>query len=180
MNLDEIIFTALASITHQSNLLDGLIIIFAEYIGYVIPIVWFIVCITRKGWKERMYVFAVSTLSVIMSWGIITEGIKHLYERPRPFVALGIETLMKFGGYESFPSSHMAFFGVLALSVYTLNKKLGTWVIIGIIGMGLARIMGGVHWPSDIIAGAGSAFLSFYSIKLLLAHKGYTQSVRTS
>ena len=180
MNFDETLFDVLFSAAHRSNLIDGLILVFAEYVGYIIALVWLGVVLVRKGWKERIYLGALSVLALILSWGVVTEGIKSFYPRPRPFVTFAIDALIEHGGLDSFPSAHMAFFGVLALAIYGANKNLGLWMLLGVVGIGFGRIMAGVHWPSDLVAGAGSAILSFYCVKFLLSRKGYNHNIRVA
>ena len=51
------------------------------------------------------------------------------------------------------PSGHATFAGALAMAVFLLKKKLSIIFIIGALLIGLARIIAGVHWPVDIVAG---------------------------
>ncbi len=34
------------------------------------------------------------------------------------------------------------------------DRKLGWWLFAGAALMGVARVVGGIHWPSDILGGA--------------------------
>lgn len=85
----------------------------------------------------------------------VVELIRFLYPRERPFVANGLDALINQNPLESsFPSGHATFF--MALAVYLIlagDKKLGWFILISAVAIGLARVAAGVHWPSDIIVG---------------------------
>lgn len=91
------------------------------------------------------------------------EIIRFFYERQRPFLVLGFQPLADHIQSGSFPSGHAAFFFALALTVFYFNKLWGWRFLAMAMVISLARIFVGVHWPSDILAGAiiglGSAFL---------------------
>jgi len=53
----------------------------------------------------------------------------------------------------SFPSGHTIFIFALATAVYFFHKKLGYFLYFSGLLIGLARISGGVHYPSDILGG---------------------------
>jgi undecaprenyl-diphosphatase len=57
------------------------------------------------------------------------------------------------GGYNSFPSGHATFFASLALAMFFYHKKRGWYFLLSALIIGLARIISGVHYPIDIVAG---------------------------
>ncbi len=164
MGIDKIIFEAIHSLVHKWWLLDWLGILIAEYLPYLLVLTAIFILIIERNWRGRVYLFALSGLSVILARGIITETIRFFYYRPRPFLALNFQSLI--GNTDvagSFPSGHATAYFALALAVFYINKKWGWRFLIAAILMGLARVFVGVHWPSDILVGAiiglGSAFL---------------------
>lgn len=100
--------------------------------------------------------FAVST--------IVTYALKHAYNRQRPFTAHPELFKLSSGGGSSFPSGHASAAFAIATSIALDNKK---WYIVvpaytwaGLVGY--SRIHLGVHYPSDVIAGAAVGFASAY------------------
>ncbi len=79
-------------------------------------------------------------------------------ERARPFIALSDMNLVILPDIgedlQSLPSGHALFFFALAMVAYHHNRKLGAWLFAGATFMTITRVIGGVHWPSDILAGA--------------------------
>ncbi len=74
----------------------------------------------------------------------------------------------------SFPSGHATFYFALATIVYFYNKKVGIWFFIVSFFIAVARVFVGVHWPSDILAGALLGILMGYILNWLFrnhAHK---------
>src|SRR3989344_1192804 len=54
----------------------------------------------------------------------------------------------------AFPSGHASFYFALSTIIYGYNKKAGILFFIGSFLIVLARVFVGLHWPSDILAGA--------------------------
>jgi undecaprenyl-diphosphatase len=85
--------------------------------------------------------------------------LKILIRNPRPFNLLPqVHPLFSEHDF-SFPSGHATFFMALALSIFLINKKAGLPAITGYVFIffafliGIARIVAGVHFPSDILSG---------------------------
>lgn len=56
----------------------------------------------------------------------------------------------------TFPSDHAAFFFALALGIFLASRRAGAIALAWTIAVTLAtRVMAGMHWPLDIVAGAG-------------------------
>lgn len=96
---------------------------------------------------------------------LIVTAIRKIVNRPRPYEKYNIPSLFKRDGNgESFPSRHTASAFVLAMSGFALSPYLGTALLIIACIIALTRILAGVHFVSDVIAGmvisvgAGSVF----------------------
>ncbi|MFH1047879.1 MAG: phosphatase PAP2 family protein [Patescibacteria group bacterium] len=76
--------------------------------------------------------------------------------RSRPFVTQVEATLLIDPPLtiKSFPSDHTTIAFAIAVSVWLLDRRLGWLMLIGAIGIAGGRVMAGVHYPLDVLAGA--------------------------
>lgn len=111
-------------------------------------------------------------VSVISATAIATI-LKYGVNRPRPFVTYPDIEKATAGGSPSFPSGHTSNAFALATSVSLAYPK---WYVIAPSfvwagAVGYSRMDLGVHYPSDVLAGAllgaGSAFLCYKAQQLL-------------
>ena len=153
-NFDLSIFNWTHSLAGKSRLLDFFGIIMADYSGYLLVLIAFILFLSEADLRKKFSYYATLVLSVIFSRGIITEFFRFVYTSPRPFAALNFSPLVNGENGNSFPSGHAAFFFAIAGTVWLFNKKWGRRFLGVAVLMGLARIFAGVHWPSDILGGA--------------------------
>lgn len=91
---------------------------------------------------------------------IAVSVFRHVYDAPRPYEVLEIEPLIKRAKTgRSFPSRHV--FSIFMIAMCWLRYS--TWVGIVLLACGIvlawARVVGGVHHPKDVVAGALIAVL---------------------
>jgi undecaprenyl-diphosphatase len=131
---------------------DALIIFFASYLQYVLAALVAVFAL----WHFRAAVVAVVAAGVARF--AVKPFILLFIHRARPYVAL--QSVRNIIGpqtgeeYQSFPSGHALFFFALATVVYRHDRRWGWVFFIGATLMGIARVLGGIHWSTDILGGA--------------------------
>jgi membrane-associated phospholipid phosphatase len=133
---------------------------------------------TRSRWVIP-YVFA-----VVAGNGLITTTIKDLADRVRPELNPIAETLGP-----SFPSGHSswaaAFFACAAL-LLGRGRPRGMRILLAGAGAGIAvavaatRVLLGVHWLSDVIAGLALGWAWFAACTIAFARAGATFRLRAA
>ena len=99
-----------------------------------------------------MVPYFVAILSASVARFGVGSLIRFFYHHPRPFITLSLAHLINDNTY-SFPSGHTIFMFGLATATYFFNKKLAYFLYASGLVIGLARIVGGIHYPSDILGG---------------------------
>jgi undecaprenyl-diphosphatase len=155
------VFNFLHSLSGKFWLADWAWIFFAEYLPYFLALAALYMVFKERG-RKRIYYFALMSLPVILSRGIITEAIRFFYGRERPFSAMDFSPLVSADAFDSFPSGHAAFFFALATAVYFLDRKAGKWFFALAFLMAVGRICAGIHWPLDILGGAVIGVISAF------------------
>ena len=98
---------------------------------------------------------------------VVTQGMKRIVQRDRPFITYSFIIKRDAGGGYSFPSGHTSAAFCTATSLSLLFPK---WYIIGpsylyASVVAYSRMYQGVHYPTDVLAGAivgaGCGWLSF-------------------
>lgn len=93
-------------------------------------------------------------VSALVSRVIVTELIRLMYARPRPFTVHVVHQLIEKDTEPSFPSGHASFMFALGFGIYFYNRPLGILFLVLALLTGVARVMAGVHYPFDIFGGA--------------------------
>ncbi len=80
----------------------------------------------------------------------------QLWYHPRPFVDHPKQTLLlvHHGADNSFPSDHTAVAFAVAVAVLAFHRRLGVLLVALASGVGVDRVLVGVHYPIDVLAGA--------------------------
>jgi len=73
---------------------------------------------------------------------------------------LTIKQLLEYSSGRSFPSGHAFFYFALATGILKYNKKIGKIFLILATFISFGRVFSGIHYLSDIIAGALMGILS--------------------
>ena len=162
--MNEQIFFYLNSFVGHSILFDFLIVFFATYFGYFfLGLVFYEEFFRSKESKEKRrnnlaYLFMILVGATIAYF--LSQIINNLYPTPRPdLVFSSVINIMGKTGMDSFPSGHATFFFALAFLFYSNYKKYFYPALLVAILTAISRIIGGAHWPVDILGGMLLAFI---------------------
>lgn len=171
MNLDEAIFYALYGIAGYSPEVDSVIYFFGEY--FIFIAVGIFAYVGLRHWMKMgkrvipFYALAFFATGIAEAISIVTKILTH---RERPFVAYDIPHIISDSSF-AFPSGHTTLLFALATATFFFDKKLGLFLYASGIVVGLARVSGGVHYPSDILGGiALGALTGFIVYKLCVKY----------
>jgi len=153
--LNEQLFDFLFRIGHANALTESIVVFFAEYLPYLLLIwcVWFLF-VSHKDWRARLTLLGEGILVLIFARGVVVSIIHYFYPTPRPYLVLGLEPLV-IASSSSFPSSHATILFAIGVTLFYFRKRLGLLFLGAAFLNALARVASGVHWPIDIIGGAG-------------------------
>ena len=85
---------------------------------------------------------------------------RRYYDAPRPYEVLAIDPLIEKDTMgHSFPSRHTFSLMMIACSWCVWNGGVGVVLVVCSSAFGAIRVIGGVHFPRDVIAGALFALL---------------------
>ncbi len=176
MTLDLLLFSFLNSFAHVSPVVDAGIVFLATYLPYLVVLAFLLLLgYSIRSRKEKFEIFWVTIGSALVARLGVTEVIRAFLHRPRPFLALGLTPLIPESSW-SFPSGHAMFFFALSTAVYLYEKKWGIAFLVASGVIGLARVASGVHYPSDVVAGALLGALTAYLVNLLV--RSYLKNTR--
>ncbi len=168
MSFDTFLFTTVHTLAGTSGFLDVLFVFLAKYLAVILFVVACIFIFRQKKLKNRLYVLSFISLTALMSRGFFTEVIRFFYDRPRPSVVLAFTPFFN-ETTSSFPSGHAAFLFALACAVWYFNRKWGTWLFAGACINGIARVVAGMHWPTDILGGIFVSIISVFIVHMLIS-----------
>ena len=116
---------------------------------YLLFPIFLILVWLRHGW------FVLFTTVLIMGEGFFLLPLgRSLYNRPRPYQTWDIQPLIKKDSLgKSFPSRHVFSATTIAMFTLLLNPWLGGTMLFLAAILAILRVLGGVHYPSDVLAG---------------------------
>lgn len=93
---------------------------------------------------------------------LAAQVLSRLVDRPRPFVAHPAH-LELFSGHVAdpgFPSDHATAAFAIAVAILLRNRRWGAVVVAAAAVLSLVRVAMGIHYPSDVLAGAALGAVS--------------------
>jgi len=119
-------------------------------LALVVSFVW------KGGRRGRLCVLFI-VLAVALGDGLIVNKLKKVTERPRPFASLEdarVPAGVGRTGSFSMPSGHTANWFAAAMVAFIFYRRSARFMIPLAAAVGFSRIYDGVHYPSDVLAGA--------------------------
>lgn len=125
--------------------------------------------VRRRDWSA----WSGPLLIVYLVSGLVNTGlVKEVLPRDRPSQFAWAEPAEGFF-YRAFPSGHTATAFAMAWLILlktrgTAIERWGWWALVWATGVGISRIYRGVHWPTDVVAGAAVGIACASAIHLIL------------
>jgi undecaprenyl-diphosphatase len=169
MKFDQARYENWQTILTGRRILRWFVIVFGLYtvLYFMLVGVWLL-------YQREYRVVIMSFVAFVIARFIITGVISFLYKKPRPYQLYKFKPVMfsRLLSWESktpasFPSGHMAGMMAISVSLFLFNPIVGTVAFIITLLTGIARILMGYHYPSDILIGIAIGFLSGYGIEYL-------------
>lgn len=117
---------------------------------------WIVLSLAMVCWRPTRKAGILALLAMVLGLLVTNVTIKPLVERPRPWLDLPITPLVVEDDPHSFPSGHTcAAFAAGMIWLRTLPWNWGRRLAVVLaVCMGLSRLYVGVHYPTDVLAGA--------------------------
>ena len=119
-------------------------------------LLWIVLSLSMLCWRPTRRAGALALTAMVLGLLVTNVTIKPLVERTRPWLDLPILPLVVENDPHSFPSGHTcAAFAAGVAWAKTLPWRWGRIgaVLLAVL-MGLSRLYVGVHYPTDVLAGA--------------------------
>lgn len=164
MKYDFQIFHALNGLAGRNVVADAVFIFGAKWL--IVLMAALVVAYVACAWKTSEFENRVEHAWHVFVGFVLafaTERvIGFLWFRPRPFVVLSdvVKLIEKSAAEKSFPSSHATASFALAFGLLLHNKKWGAALCVLAVGVSLSRVFVGVHYPTDLLAGAAVAAIA--------------------
>ncbi len=177
-SLDLAIFRYFNSWAGISPFFDGAIRFRAVYLLWVMigAVMLFIIVPFipkyRRWQNQNVRMGILAFCAALIARFVITELIRLIYPRPRPFETLAdVHQVIPHVQTASFPSGHAALAFAIATAVSFYYPKTSIFFFLAALSIGVGRIAAGVHWPSDIVGGALVGIATSITIhKLVFRH----------
>ena len=120
-------------------------------IGLATVALWLL---SRPGPERKWKLASASALASAALALLVNQAIAHLWDRPRPYETHpDAHTWMTPSQDPSFPSDHAGAAFAIAFAVLMFDRVAGALFVAAAALIGLGRVLVGVHYPGDVLAG---------------------------
>ena len=129
--------------------------------GVAAVALWLLDTPRQPGTWRRACVAGLSAAAVGL---LASQVISHIWDRPRPYQdhPLGVIPLITPSLDPSFPSDHAAAAFAIAFGILFVARRTGWLFVAWAALIGISRVLAGMHYPTDILAGAVVGLASGY------------------
>jgi undecaprenyl-diphosphatase len=108
---------------------------------------------------QRHIAWRRASVAAVLSAGLglaVAKVISELVDRARPFVAdpHGVHMFTSHAADPGFPSDHATAAFAIATAILLRKRKAGIFALVAAAVLSIGRVALGVHYPSDVLAGA--------------------------
>lgn len=156
-DFDHAAFFWLNAFARQSLALDTAIVFFASILPYIMIVgVGIALLVLAPGSRLAGAEFFTAIMAALVARIGVASPIRFFWPTPRPYVEHQVHQLVTWShaATPSFPSGHAIFLFAFAAAVFFHHRAIGTLALLAAGLTAIARVMAGVHYPSDVLAGA--------------------------
>lgn len=155
--MDLSVYHSLNDFAYEHAFVGDLAKFFAQYAIFVlvaaVALLW-LAGPARVCRKQRDAAFCAGVATILALLGV--QVINHLYDRTRPFVYHAHHLLIAHGKDASFPSDHTSGAFAIAFTFLLFGcRRFGWTAFVWGVLIAVARVMVGVHYPTDVLGGVG-------------------------
>lgn len=126
------------------NLVNALLtrVVYVVYPVFLIRLMWN---------RDKRWIACAAVPAVFF---LLLSVVRKYINRPRPYETWNLSPLIDKDTHgKSMPSRHVFSSAVIAMAFYCICPPMGIFFLIWSFLLALVRVVGGVHYPSDVLAG---------------------------